>query len=73
MFSSLVCTDDVQQRPPVAICRQCQGEIWHNEAVFNWNGRWMCLDCFKDHVRAMLEDDPTLLALEMGVDVERYT
>ena len=65
--------DDAQDRPSVSKCQQCKGEMWHGEPLFCWDGKWVCLECFKDHVKAMLDRDPSLLALEMGVDVERIT
>ena len=42
------------------------------EPIFQWDGQWICLDCFKDSIKAMLEDDPVLLAYEMQVEVVRY-
>lgn len=63
---------DAQDRPPVATCDNCKGEIWHNEPIFQWEEKWICLSCFKDRVKAMLENDPVLLAYEMNLEVERY-
>ena len=63
---------DAQDRAPVAQCHECQGEIWNYEPLFFWNGKWICLDCYKDHINAMLEDDPVQLAYEMNIKVMRY-
>lgn len=63
---------DAQERSPVTICSSCKGEIWHNEPVFCWDGNWVCLDCFRDKVKSMLEDDPVLLAYEMQLEVVRH-
>ena len=63
---------DIQCDRPSAYCESCQGEIWKEEPVFRWRGRWICLDCFKSAVDALLEDDPRQVALEMGVEVESY-
>lgn len=53
---------DAQARPPVSHCGRCDGEVWSDEPIFQWDGQWICLDCFKDAIKAMLEDDPVLLA-----------
>lgn len=63
---------DAQGRPPVATCSSCRGEIWHGEPIFCWDGKWVCLDCFRDKVKSRLEDDPVLLAYEMQLEVVRY-
>lgn len=63
---------DAQARPPVSHCGRCNGEVWSDEPIFQWDGQWICLDCFKDSIKAMLEDDPVLLAYEMQVEVVRY-
>ena len=52
----------------------CQGngcEIWRDEPIFVWEEKRLCLDCFKDIVKSLLEDDPVMLANMMQVDVER--
>jgi len=56
---------DAQARPPVSHCGRCDGEVWSDEPIFQWDG-------FKDSIKAMLEDDPVLLAYEMQVEVVRY-
>ena len=61
---------DVQEDLPVQIAG-CGHEIYRDEPLFQWEGKWVCLDCFKDRMTAMLEDDPVLLACEMGLEVER--
>lgn len=63
---------DAQARPPVTSCGECLGEIWHDEPVFCWEGKQICLDCFKGHIQALLEDDPVMLAYAMNIEVERY-
>ena len=70
---------DAQDRPPVTTCAKCQGEIWHDEPIFQWEGRWICLECFKKAVHAMLEragamleNDQVMLAYEMQIEVKRY-
>lgn len=60
---------DMQQEDPVVHCPKCGGEIWEGEPTFDWNGNgFICLDCFKSSVSALLENDPRLAAVEMGVE-----
>lgn len=71
-MSAVILKPDQQNRPPVAVCSSCRGEIWHDEPIFKWDGKWICLYCFRDKVKALLEDDPVLLAYEMQLEVVRY-
>lgn len=71
-MSAIQLNPDPQARAPVSICEQCKGEIWHDEPIFKWDGKWVCLDCFKAAVGALLEDDPVLLAYELQLEVVRY-
>lgn len=60
---------DVQQEPAATYCQMCRGEVWPGEPVFDWNGKgFVCLDCFKSVVSALLDSDPRLVAVEMGVE-----
>lgn len=65
---------DVQSDTPVAICEnpKCQGEVYSGECRFPWEGKKICLDCFKAAVTAMLDSNPCQLAYELGLDVIRY-
>lgn len=63
---------DAQDRQAVTKCGSCKGEIWHDEPLFQWGEKWVCLECFKDRINALLENDPVLLAYEMQVEVIRY-
>ena len=61
---------DSQTAPAAAYCDKCRQEVYHGEARYLWEGRWLCPDCF----RAVLESaDLDQIALEMGMEVERYT
>ena len=62
---------DAQQEEPVMHCQGRGCEIWRDEPIFAWEGKRLCLDCFKDVVESLLEDDPVMLANMMQVDVER--
>lgn len=60
---------DSQTAPAAAYCDKCRQEVYHGEARYLWEGRWLCPDCF----RAALESaDLGQIALELGLEVERY-
>lgn len=60
---------DPQDESPAAICPKCGGEVWTGEPMFDWNEKgYICLDCFKSAVFALLDSEPRLAAAEMGVD-----
>ena len=60
---------DPQDQEPVCFCPKCGGETWSGEQMFAWEeGPYICLDCYKSAVRALLDRDPRLAAAEMGVD-----
>ncbi len=63
---------DMQDEPPAGYCARCGGELWPGELVYNWDDRgvFICPDCFKTAVNKLLELDPKLVALEMGVDYQ---
>ena len=59
----------MQDITPRAYCPKCGGEVWAGEPMFDWNEEgYICLDCFKSAVYALLDSDPRLAAAEMGVD-----
>lgn len=60
---------DPQEEKPADRCSKCGGEVWAGEPMFDWNEEgYICLDCFKSAVSALLDSDPRLAAAEMGVD-----
>ena len=60
---------DSQTAPVAAYCDKCRQEVYHGEARYLWEGRWLCPDCF----RAALESaDLIQIAFELGLEVERY-
>lgn len=60
---------DPQEEKPADRCPKCGGEVWAGEPMFDWNEKgYICLDCFKSAVFALLDSDPRLAAAEMGVD-----
>ncbi len=32
------------------ICDCCGQEVWEGETLYEWDGEWICPDCFKDKV-----------------------
>lgn len=61
---------DAQDERPVATCGRCQGEVYHGEAMYLWNGKWVCVDCLRAAVEALLEDHPRQVAADMMLDVQ---
>lgn len=60
---------DTQADSPVAHAA-CGHEIYRGELTFQWEGRWLCPDCFRSAVERALRENPALVALEMGLEVE---
>lgn len=60
---------DAQDERPAAVCERCQGEIYHGEDIYLWDGQWVCVDCLKALVTAMLDSHPSQVALDMMLDV----
>lgn len=53
---------DSQEDRPVCLCPKCGGEVYHGEKLFEWDGRKVCLDCFKHEVVSWLENFPEQVA-----------
>lgn len=47
-------------------------EIYQDETTYIWEGKELCVDCFQDAVRLLLEENPRQIALEMGIEMVRY-
>ena len=41
---------DRQQDNPVSECEKCRQEVYHGEARFQWEGRWLCPDLSLIHI-----------------------
>ena len=63
---------DINMGESVSECEKCRGEIYTGGLRFFWAGRWLCPNCFRYAVRKVLWENPEQIALEMGVEVERY-
>ena len=61
---------DIQQDEPASRCPMCGGEVWAGEVLFEWEGGFVCVDCFRDAMRRMSDRDPVLLAAEMGLSTK---
>ena len=61
---------DRQQDLPVAECDKCRGEIYREETMYQWEGLWMCPECFESVIQAWMKDDLRGLALALNVDME---
>ena len=62
---------DMQDEAPAGVCPRCGGEIWPGETAYNRESAgFICSDCFKAAVSKLMEQDPKLVAVEMGVDYQ---
>ena len=62
---------DRQGEKAVLYCAACGGEVYRGEPVFDWEGRRLCVDCFKTRVDAWLESSPVQVAAALGFDCEQ--
>ena len=57
---------DVQQEEPVCRCEHCQGEVYREETLYEWQGRWVCVDCFQGEMSRWLTLSPEQAARSLG-------
>lgn len=60
------------QQAPAAATGDCGHEVYTGEFLAEWEGRMLCPDCWRAAVEKALREFPTQVALEMGLEVERY-
>ena len=60
--------EDGQECVPAGVCMRCAGEIYPGETVFAWEGRRVCVDCFRAKVSALLKEAPKEVAQMLGVE-----
>ena len=60
---------DRQQDKPSCICQECEAELFSGSKAYNLNGRLVCVECFKDWTRDLLDTSPQILADRLGVEV----
>lgn len=58
---------DSQTAPAAAYCDKCRQEVYHGEARYLWEGRWLCPECFR---AAIDRTSLAQLALELRLDTE---
>jgi len=63
---------DMQNEAPVSWCDKCRQEVYRGDARYQWEGRWLCPDCFRAAVNKALNECPEQVALELGLEIERY-
>ena len=57
---------DVQQEEAVCSCGCCGGEVYREEMVFEWQGKWGCVDCFQSELSSWLACCPEQAAQTLG-------
>lgn len=59
---------DAQTFSPACLCRRCGGELYPGETAYLWDGRQMCIDCFRWSVTAWLNEAAPEAAQALGVE-----
>jgi len=59
---------DVQAAGPVCLCQRCGGELYGGETSYFWDGRQMCMDCFRWSVTAWVNEAAQEAAQALGVE-----
>ncbi len=69
--------DNIPERPlepppdkPSHICAQCQEELFPGDKIYSIPYGPVCSECFDDWIRDLLATSPSILADQLGVDVE---
>ena len=57
---------DSQQEEPVCLCDGCLGEVYREETLYEWQGRWVCVDCFLGEMGRWLSHTPEQAARTLG-------
>lgn len=57
---------DNQQEIPVCCCESCGGEIYRGENLYEWQEKWVCVDCFQSEINGWLRRTPEQAAKELG-------
>lgn len=57
---------DAQQEEEVCSCQWCGGEVYRGEMMFEWMGKWVCVDCFQSELSSWLARSPEEAARELG-------
>ena len=61
---------DSQAEEPVCHCGRCRGEVYSGETMFRWDGKLICVDCFKSIISDWVEEQPVLVAFALNTDME---
>ena len=59
---------DSQEDRPICLCPGCGGEVYAGEDLFEWEGKKVCVDCFKEEICLWVERSPRQAAEAMGFD-----
>lgn len=35
------------------LCQECDGEVYEGEVIFEWDGKWICEDCYREKFEAL--------------------
>ena len=59
---------DSQEDRPLCRCQKCGGEVYAGETLFEWEGKKVCVDCFRYAMGVWLKDCPEQVADALGFD-----
>ncbi len=59
---------DSQQANVVCWCRRCNGEVYEDETLYIWEGKRICVDCFKAKITSWMEEAPGEVAAALDID-----
>lgn len=62
---------DEQEERPVCRCPGCGGEVYAGEWLTEWEGRFLCPDCFANRLESWLNLAPNEVAAALGLDRKR--
>lgn len=57
---------DPQQEMPMCSCDNCGGEVYRDEPMFEWQEKWVCVDCFQSEMYRWILRTPQQAARELG-------
>lgn len=64
---------DAQDESPACYCGKCGGEVYLGEKLFEWDGKMVCVDCFKGEMCSWLDRSPEQVADALNFEYEEVS
>lgn len=61
---------DPQEEAPACECAKCRQGVYHGETMFEWEGKMICVECFKSIIVSWVEEQPVLVAFALNTEME---